>query len=49
MSRYHHNYYVHDSKKIYYQESPTIVQIGDHYFIEVQVLELFINAMLFGW
>jgi len=50
--RYHHNYYVEKSAstRTYYDgPPPRVIQVSMHHFIEAGVLELFSNAMLFGW
>ncbi|KAI0083970.1 hypothetical protein BDY19DRAFT_998057 [Irpex rosettiformis] len=46
---YHHNFYVSNERCIYYTDIPSVLQVSTHHFIEVQLIELWINSMLFAW
>ena len=46
---YHHNYRVHKSQRIYYDTIPDILQIGEHQFAELKLVNMWIMMMLFSW
>lgn len=46
---YHHNFRVHEGRRIYYDEIPDIVQIGEHQFPERKLINLWIMMMLLSW
>ncbi|KAI0082933.1 hypothetical protein BDY19DRAFT_901310 [Irpex rosettiformis] len=46
---YHHNFYVSNERCIYYTDILSVLQVSTHHFIEVQLIELWINSMLFAW
>ena len=47
---YHHNFYICDGKRIYYDMSiPDIIQVGEHQFVKCKVIELWITSMVVSW
>ncbi|KAJ3499227.1 hypothetical protein NMY22_g19532 [Coprinellus aureogranulatus] len=46
---YHHNFSVHQGQRTYYQEIPEILQIGEHQFAEVRLINLWTTTMLVAW
>ncbi|KAG2005882.1 hypothetical protein CC2G_002248 [Coprinopsis cinerea AmutBmut pab1-1] len=46
---YHHNYSVQDKTRRYYEAMPEFIQVGEHQFVHVPVIRLWITQMLFGW
>jgi hypothetical protein len=48
-TNYHNDYSVKDDIWTYYEGLPSVVQVGDHQFVERTVLNLFIALMLNSW
>jgi len=48
-TNYHHDYSVKNDIRTYYEGIPSVVHVGDHQFIEKDVLNLFIALMLNSW
>jgi hypothetical protein len=48
-TNYHHDYSVKDDIRTYYGGIPSVVHVGDHQFVERDVLNLFIALMLNSW
>ncbi|KAJ6525243.1 hypothetical protein DFH09DRAFT_936833 [Mycena vulgaris] len=48
-ARYYPNYVVRDGVRIYYDQIPDAIQVGEHQYVERAVLNLFINLMLISW
>ena len=46
---YHNNYRVFNGQRTYYPGIPQLIQIGEHQFVEVTVVEVWRAEMLFGW
>ena len=46
---YHHNFYVHNDRRIHYDTIPDIIQVGEHMFAERKLISLWINLMLISW
>ncbi|EFI27234.1 hypothetical protein CC1G_15062 [Coprinopsis cinerea okayama7 len=46
---YHHNYSVHEGSRTYYDNIPSILQIGEHQFAETRLINSWINLMLVAW
>lgn len=46
---YHHNFYVFQGRRIYYDGIPNILQIGEHQFAERRLVEWWISMMLLSW
>ncbi|PBK95017.1 hypothetical protein ARMGADRAFT_1045269 [Armillaria gallica] len=46
---YHHNYYVKNSMRFYYDIIPDIIQIGDHQFVEKRLVESWRLSMNLAW
>jgi len=46
---YHRNFRVEKRQRIYYHEIPDILQIGEHQFAEIRVINTWISMMLFSW
>ncbi|KAF6744848.1 hypothetical protein DFP72DRAFT_1176610, partial [Ephemerocybe angulata] len=46
---YHHNFSVHAGCRTYYQGIPSILQVGEHQFAEVKVINSWITLMVVGW
>ena len=46
---YHHNFRVHESRRIYYNKIPDILQVGEHQFAERKLINLWILMMLLSW
>ncbi|KAH6894811.1 hypothetical protein BKA70DRAFT_1375758 [Coprinopsis sp. MPI-PUGE-AT-0042] len=51
--RYYHNYVVHANPDVnsrtYYPGVPDVLQVAEHFFVDVTLLELFANGKMFGW
>ncbi|KAH6907643.1 hypothetical protein BKA70DRAFT_1104746 [Coprinopsis sp. MPI-PUGE-AT-0042] len=51
--RYYHNYVVHANPAVnsrtYYPGVPDVLQVAEHFFVDVTLLELFANGKMFGW
>ncbi|KAJ7871333.1 hypothetical protein B0H13DRAFT_2012715 [Mycena leptocephala] len=48
-TNYYNNYSVCDSVRTYYSGIPNAIQVGEHQYIEREVLSLFIGLMLISW
>ncbi|KAH9835606.1 uncharacterized protein C8Q71DRAFT_709438 [Rhodofomes roseus] len=48
-TNYHNNYSVRDGERTYHAGIPQYVQAGDHQFIELGVINMWINLMLTAW
>ncbi|KAJ7662582.1 hypothetical protein DFH06DRAFT_987125 [Mycena polygramma] len=46
---YHNNYSVRDGIRTYYAGIPNTIQVGEHQFVEREVLSLFVGLMLISW
>ena len=47
---YHHNFGVRNDQRIYYDNGiPDIIQIGEHQFVECDVVKLWITSMVVSW
>ncbi|KDR71534.1 hypothetical protein GALMADRAFT_143796 [Galerina marginata CBS 339.88] len=46
---YHTNFTVHDGERMYYEDIPLYVQVGEHQFVEHKVIRTWINNMLIAW
>ena len=46
---YHHNYRVHKGQRIYYDTIPEILQIGEHQFAELKLVNMWVMMMLLSW
>ncbi|KAF6741043.1 hypothetical protein DFP72DRAFT_886318 [Ephemerocybe angulata] len=46
---YHHNYKVDRGQRTYYEGVPVVLQIGEHHFAEVQLINAWINLMVLAW
>lgn len=46
---YHNNYRVHQGRRIYYDGIPCILQIGEHQFAEIKLVNMWIAMMLLSW
>ena len=46
---YHHNFRVHEGQRIYYDEIPDLIQVGEHQFAERKLIDLWILMMLLSW
>jgi len=46
---YHHNFSVCANTRTYHQDVPKILQIGEHQFAEVKVINMWISMMLLSW
>jgi hypothetical protein len=46
---YYNNYTVSNGIRTYYGEIPSAIQVGEHQYIEKDVLDLFIGLMLIAW
>jgi CxC6 like cysteine cluster associated with KDZ transposases/CxC5 like cysteine cluster associated with KDZ transposases len=46
---YHPNYSVFNGVRTYYSGIPNEIQVGDHQYVEKEVLDLFIGLMLISW
>ena len=46
---YHHNYRVHQNQRIYYDGILEILQIGEHQFAELKLVNMWIMMMLLSW
>ena len=46
---YHNNYYIKDGERVYYDNIPQIIQVGNHQFIEVKVVNVWITLMVVSW
>jgi len=48
-TNYHRNFYVVDKQRVYHNEIPDILQIGEHQFAETTLVNMWISMMLFSW
>ena len=48
-TNYHHDYSVKDDVRTYYEGVPDVIKVGDHQFVEREVLNLFTGLMLISW
>jgi hypothetical protein len=46
---YRYNYSVYQGQRTYYDDQPHAIQVADHVFIELQVVEVFKTAMDVLW
>lgn len=46
---YHNNYSVYKKVRTYYPSVPNAIEVGKHQFIARNVVQLFLNLMLFSW
>ncbi|KAG2012844.1 hypothetical protein CC2G_009809 [Coprinopsis cinerea AmutBmut pab1-1] len=46
---YHHNFSVHQGVRTYYQGVPEVLQIGEHRFAEVKLINSWITLMVVAW
>ncbi|KAF8968974.1 hypothetical protein BDZ97DRAFT_1654410 [Flammula alnicola] len=47
---YHHNFYIHQGRRIYYGTGiPDVIQVGEHQFVERKVIELWTTLMVVSW
>ncbi|KDQ48967.1 hypothetical protein JAAARDRAFT_144139, partial [Jaapia argillacea MUCL 33604] len=46
---YHHNYFVHDGMRTYYNGIPDVIQVAEHQFVERRLIELWTTLMLVAW
>ncbi|TFK22315.1 hypothetical protein FA15DRAFT_681746 [Coprinopsis marcescibilis] len=46
---YHHSYSVHHGTRTYYRGVPSTLQIGEHHFAEVTLINSWIMLMLIAW
>ena len=42
---YHHNFKVSKGERVYYGGVPDVVQIGEHQFVERQVIEIWLSLL----
>lgn len=42
---YHHNYKVFEDKRMYYGGISDIIQVGEHQFVERQVIQMWMSLM----
>ncbi|KAJ7195626.1 hypothetical protein GGX14DRAFT_376784, partial [Mycena pura] len=48
-TNYHNNFSVHKGIQTYYAGIPSLIQIGEHQFAELKLVNLWISSMLLGW
>ena len=48
-TNYHHDFYVKNGMRIYYDDIPDVLQVEEHQFVERQVVQHWINLMLISW
>ncbi|KAJ6492700.1 hypothetical protein C8R47DRAFT_1269993 [Mycena vitilis] len=48
-TNYHNNFSVHAGVRTYYAGVPDLIQIGEHQFAEVKLVNMWISSMLLGW
>jgi len=46
---YHHNFRVKEGQRIYYDNIPDIIQVGEHQFVEKRVIEMWRTNMNIAW
>ena len=46
---YHSNFWVKDGERTYYQENPDVLQVGEHQFFEIRVINMWTSMMLLAW
>jgi hypothetical protein len=46
---YHNNFRVHQGQRIYYDGIPDVLQIGEHQFAELKLVNMWITMMLLSW
>ncbi|KAJ6498189.1 hypothetical protein DFH09DRAFT_945566 [Mycena vulgaris] len=48
-TNYHNNFSVHAGIRTYYAGIPALIQIGEHQFAEIKLVNMWISSMLLGW
>ncbi|KAJ7112413.1 hypothetical protein C8R43DRAFT_1138890 [Mycena crocata] len=48
-TNYHNNFSVNGGTRTYYQGIPNLIQIGEHQFAELKLVNMWISSMLLGW
>ncbi|KAJ7863559.1 hypothetical protein B0H13DRAFT_1563608, partial [Mycena leptocephala] len=48
-TNYYNNYFVSNGIRTYYSGIPDAIQVGEHQYVEREVLSLFIGLMLISW
>lgn len=46
---YEHDYSVNANMRTYYDGIPDVIEVGEHQFVEREVLNLFTGLMLLSW
>jgi hypothetical protein len=46
---YEHCYFIKDNMRTYYKGIPDVIEVGEHQFVECEVLNLFAGLMLLSW
>ncbi|KAJ7431561.1 hypothetical protein B0H11DRAFT_1664812, partial [Mycena galericulata] len=48
-TNYHNNFSVHSGIRTYYDGIPELIQVGEHQFAELKLVNMWISSMLLGW
>jgi hypothetical protein len=48
-TNYHNNFSVQDGVRTYYMGIPSYILVGEHQYVEVKVVRMWIAQMLLGW
>ncbi|KAJ7226864.1 hypothetical protein GGX14DRAFT_627313 [Mycena pura] len=48
-TNYHNNFSVHAGMRTYYPGVPDLIQVGEHQFAELKLVNMWISSMLLGW
>ena len=48
-TNYHNNFSVQDGVQTYYVGIPSYILVGEHQYVEIKVVRMWIAQMLLGW
>lgn len=48
-TNYHHDFHVQAGTHTYYDAIPDVIQVGEHQFVECQLIQLWVTSMLVSW
>jgi CxC5 like cysteine cluster associated with KDZ transposases len=49
LTNYHNNFSVCNDVRTYYAKKPPYIQVGEHQYVEGQLIDLWTGQMLLGW
>lgn len=48
-TNYHHNYFVRDGQRYYYEGIPDFLQVGEHQYVDQALANAWIDLMVVSW